>query len=216
MNMSSTRTRSKIYSAALSVFAENGGAAITVSDLADAAGIARGTIYNNVSDPKKLLGEVASALSQEMLLRTEATMRAVVDPAERVATGLRLFVRRAHEDQDWGRFLTQFTLSHATLRGIMHEPPARDIARAIEVGRFKFVPAQTPAFVAMLAGTTLAAMNSVIRGEQTWRDAGSNSAELILRAAGISASEAHRIATKELPSLAAGQDGTQRKMRRKA
>jgi len=211
----SSRARNRIHTAALRLFAENGGGTISVSDLADAAGIARGTIYNNIIDPKNLLGEVASALSEEMLLRTEATMQAFTDPAERVATGLRLFVRRAHEEQDWGRFLTQFTLSHATLRGIMHEPPSRDIAQGIETGRFKIASAQIPAFVAMLTGTTISAMNSVIRGEQTWRDAGSNAAELLLRAAGISAAEARRIATKELPPLAAEQEATKRKSRRK-
>jgi len=210
----SNRARAKIYNAALRLFAENGGSAVTVSDLADAAGIARGTIYNNVVEPKNLFGEVAAALSQEMLLRTEATMQDFTDPAARIATGLRLFVRRAHEDQDWGRFLVQFTSSHAALRGVMHEPPSRDVALAIKTGRFKIAPTQIPAFVAMLTGTTIAAMNAVIRGEQTWRDAGSNAAELLLRAAGISASEARRIARSELLPLAAEPETTKRKTRR--
>jgi AcrR family transcriptional regulator len=210
----SNRARAKIYNAALRLFAENGGSAITVSDLADAAGIARGTIYNNVSDPKNLLGEVAAALSQEMLLRTEATMQAFTDPAERIATGLRLFVRRAHEDHDWGRFLVQFMSSHAALRGVMREPPSRDVAHAIEIGRFKIAAAQLLAFVAMLTGTTIAAMNTVIRGEQTWPEAGSNAAELLLRAAGIPAAEARRIARRELLPLAAEQESTRRKTRR--
>ena len=209
-----SRARVTIYNAALRLFAENGGSAITVSDLADAAGIARGTIYNNVTDPKNLLGEVAAALAQEMLLRTEATMQGFADPAERIATGLRLFVRRAHEDHDWGRFLVQFMSSHAALRGVMREPPSRDVALAIESGRFKIETSQIPAFVAMLTGTTVAAMNTVIRGEQTWRDAGSNAGELLLRAAGISAAEARRIARRELPLLAAEQETRKQKTRR--
>jgi len=207
------RARARIYNAALRLFAENGGSEISVSDLADAAGIARGTIYNNVSEPKNLLGEVAAALSQEMLQRTEATMKDFADPVERMATGLRLFVRRAHEDHDWGRFMVQFTLSHAALRGVMREPPSRDIALAIDAGRFKIVADQIPAFVSMLTGTTIAAMNTVLRGEQTWRDAGSSAAEFVLRAAGISGAEARRIARKELPLLAAEQEKSLRKRR---
>ena len=212
----SSRARAKIYHAALRLFAENGGSAITISDLADAAGIARGTIYNNINEPENLLGEVAAALSREMLLRTEATMQALTDPVERIATGLRLFVRRAHEDQDWGRFLVQFTMSHASLRGIMCEPPSRDVALAIESGRFKIAPPQIPALIGMLTGTTIAAMNSVIRGEQTWREAGSNAAELLLRAGGISPAEARRTARSELPPLAAAQAIPKRKTRRNA
>jgi len=200
-----SRARARIYNAALRLFAESGGSAISVSDLADAAGIARGTIYNNVSEPKNLLGEVAGALSQEMLLRTEATMLTITDPVERMATGVRLFVRRAHEDHNWGRFMVQFTLSHATLRGVMREPPSRDIALAVDAGRFKIVADQIPAYVSMLTGTTIAAMNTVLRGEQTWRDAGSSAAEFLLRAAGISGAEARRISRRELPPLAAEQ-----------
>ena len=143
-------------------------------------------------------------------------MQAFTDPPERIATGLRLFVRRAHEDHDWGRFLVQFTLSHATLRGVMREPPSRDVARSIESGRFKIALSQIPAFAAMLTGTTISAMNTVLRGEQTWRDAGSSAAELLLRAAGISATEARRIARNELPPLAAEQETTIRKIRRNA
>ncbi|MBV8979167.1 MAG: TetR/AcrR family transcriptional regulator [Alphaproteobacteria bacterium] len=207
--------RSRIYNAALRLFAENGGSAVTVSGLADAAGIARGTIYNNVDEPRNLLGEVAAALSREMLLRTEATMRGFADPAARIATGLRLFVRRASEDRDWGRFMVQFSLSHVALRGIMHGPPSRDIAHAIEAGRFKFAAAQATAFLTMLSGTTIAAMNAVIRGEQTWRDAGSDAAELVLRAAGIPAAEARRIATSELAPLAAEQKRARRTRRKR-
>ena len=197
--------RAKIYRAALRLFAENGGSEIAVSDLADAAGIARGTIYNNIAEPENLLGEVAVALSHEMLLRTEATMRAFTDPVERLATGSRLFVRRAHEEQDWGRFLVRFSHSHSALQEAMREPPARDIAQAIDAGRFKVGAEKIPALLAMLAGTTIASMNAVIRGDQTWRDAGTNTAELFLRAGGVAPAEARRIAQRELPPLAPAQ-----------
>jgi AcrR family transcriptional regulator len=197
--------RAKIYRAALKLFAEKGESGITVSDLADAADLARGTIYNNIDAPEALFGEVAAALSHEMIVRTEATMRHLDDPVERMATGMRLFVRRAHEEQDWGQFLVRFALSHSALQQMMRGPPARDIERAIEAGRFKADASKAPALVLMLSGSTLAAMNAVISGDQTWRDAGSATAELFLRAGGVSPSEARRIAGSELPSLAPAQ-----------
>ena len=43
----------------------------------------------------------------------------------------------------------------------------------------------------------------VLEGHQTWREAGSSTAELVLRALGIDAEEAHRIATDPLPVLPA-------------
>lgn len=194
--------RSKIYRAALRLFAENGASEVNVSDLAEAAGIARGTIYNNIDDPENLFAEVVASLSREMLSRTEATMQSIADPAERLATGLRLFVRRAHEDQDWGRFLVRFSLNHAALQLMVLEAPARDIERAVKSGRFKVEAAKLPALVMMLTGSTIAAMNAVIRGEAAWRDLGSTTAELFLRAGGVSAAEARRLSRLDLPPLA--------------
>ena len=194
--------RTRIYKAAVRLFAENGDGDVNVSDLAGAAGIARGTIYNNIKDPENLFGEVATALSHEMIVRTEATMRDVADPAERIATGLRLFLRRTHEEHDWGRFLVRFSLSHTALRGMMSEPPARDIQQAMATGRFKSEPAKVPVLVTMLAGATMAAMNAVVRGDQAWREAGSATAELFLRAGGVSVAEARRLSRTELPLLA--------------
>jgi AcrR family transcriptional regulator len=194
--------RARIYQTALRLFAENGGSALSVSDLADAAGIARGTVYNNVDEPENLFGEIVAGLSREMIVRTELTMQGIEDPALRMATGLRLFIRRAHEDHDWGRFLLRFAFSHALLHGMMREPPARDIARGVASGRFKLGADKVPALLSMLTGTTLAAMSAVIRGDQTWRAAGSNAAELMLRAAGLGPGEARRIATAEMAPLA--------------
>ncbi len=206
--------RVRIYKAALRLFGENRASGISVSDLADAAGIARGTIYNNIADPENLFVEVASALSREMLARTEATMQVVNDPAERIATGIRLFVRRAHEEQDWGRFLVRFGLDSAPLQDAMRAPPARDIARAIEAGRFRIGAGRVPALLTMLSGATLSAMNTVIKGDETWREAGSNAAELFLRAAGLSAAEARRVAQTELPQLALDQPASRTRKRR--
>lgn len=191
----------KIYDAALRVFAANGAAGITVSELAEAAGIARGTIYNNIDEPEKLFGAVSAAFSKEMLARTEATMRDLDDPARRVAMGMRLFVRRAHEEHDWGRFLVRFALSHAALRAMLHGPPARDIRNAIAAKRFKVDESYVPTLVSMLNGATMAAMAAVARGDQTWREAGSMSAELFLRAGGLTPAEARRVANEDVPPL---------------
>lgn len=202
-DMEARGARGRIYQAALRLFGERGGEVITVSELADTAGIARGTIYNNIDAPDDLLGEVASALSREMLSRTEATMAGLEDPVERLSTGMRLFIRRAHEEHDWGRFMVRFTLTHSTLQTMMREPPARDIRRAIELERFEGGETAILSLSAMLTGTTLAMMNAVVCGDQAWRRAGSDAARLFLRAGGVAACEAERLANLDLPALAA-------------
>ncbi|MFT3723256.1 MAG: helix-turn-helix domain-containing protein [Hyphomonadaceae bacterium] len=196
-----TSARGRIFGAAMRLFAERGGDALTVSELAEAAGIARGTIYNNIRKPENLFGEVANALASEMIQRTEAAMEDLQDPAARIATGLRLFVRRAHEEMDWGRFLVRFGLAHSALQNLMAGPPARDIANAIKLSRFKADAASVPAMVTLLNGATMASMHAVIEGEQTWREAGSVTAELFLCAGGMARREARSLSRSELPTL---------------
>jgi AcrR family transcriptional regulator len=193
--------RGRIYGAAIRLFAERGADGLTVSELAEAAGIARGTIYNNIRKPENLFGEVANALAAEMIQRTEAAMEDLHDPPARIATGLRLFVRRAHEEKDWGRFLVRFGLAHSALQNLMAGPPARDIASAIRQARFKADASSVPALVTLLNGATMASMHAVLEGEQTWREAGSVTAELFLCAGGVARREARSLSRIELPVL---------------
>lgn len=202
-NQRASNAKARIYNAAIRLFAENGGNGVNVSELAEAAGIARGTIYNNIDTPEDLFNEVVGAVSREMLLRTEATMSDISNPIESISTGLRLFARRAHEEHDWGRFLVRFTLDNSDLHDLMLGPPAADIRRAVKLGHFDVSEAQIPTLVTMLVGSTMAAMNAVVRGDQTWRAGGSSAAELFLRAGGVAADEARRISTIELALLAA-------------
>jgi len=54
----------------------------------------------------------------------------------------------------------------------------------------------------MIGGSVLTAITLVQEGHRTWRDAGSDIAELALRALGLSKDEAKQLATVELPPLA--------------
>lgn len=192
----------KIHEAAARLFTERGARELSVSDLADAAGVARGTIYNNIPDPTALFDEVATSLLHDMHAHVANSMRDVSDPAARIATGIRLFIRQAHEEPSWGRFVVRFGISDDTLRVMLDEPPTVDLRSGLENGRFRFPQGQLPSVLALLGGATLAAMQAVLSGRQTWRSAGQEVAELVLRALGLPDSAAREIAAMPLPALA--------------
>jgi len=198
---SDSSAKARIYAAAVQLFAERGSDSVTVRDLAKAAGIARGTIYNNIAEPDALFGHVANALAQEMISRTHATIKGIASPLERTSIGIRIFIRRAHAEPDWGRFLVRFGPEHAELRMLTTGPAGRDIREAVELGLFNIDPSGVPAFVSVLKGSTLAAMSAVIQGEQRWRDAGTYTVEFLLRAGGVPLRQARKIARIELPPL---------------
>ena len=190
----------KIHDAAMRLFAERGGREISISDLADAAGVARGTIYNNIAEPDALFDEIASRVLHDMHLRVAESMGQLEDPAQRLACGIQMFIRHVHEDPWWGRFVVRFAANDDTMRRMMDEPPSIDIKRGIDTGRFTVSLEALASVLSLVGGSTLTAMQSVLAGRQTWRVAGQQLAELILRALGLDADEAHAISSIEPPS----------------
>jgi AcrR family transcriptional regulator len=193
--------QARIYEAAMGIFTRRGTTETNVSELAHAAGIARGTIYNNVSNPDSIFAEVATALANEMHARVVASFEAMDDPAHRLACGMRFFVRRAHEEPQWGRFIVRFAFTTASLSAMLTGPPASDLQDGLEKGRYGFRAEQLPSVIAFVGATTLAAMSLVLNGDKTWRDAGSDAAEFMLRAIGIAPREAKALASTDLRPL---------------
>jgi AcrR family transcriptional regulator len=191
----------RIHQAALRLFAEKGSAEVSVSELAEAAGVARGTIYNNLDSTDHLFERVASQLSKEMNLRVADSYTGIDDAALRMATGIRLYVRRAHEESHWGRFMTHFSFRPESLAAFTEGPLLRDLVLGLEQRRFTFAAAQLHGAIGLVAGTTLSAILLVLEGLRTWRDAGTDAAELALRGLGIEAEEARALAKAELPPL---------------
>ncbi len=193
--------RRRLHAAALRLFAEKGSSEISVSELAQVAGVARGTVYNNVDSVDDLFQQIAVDLAEEMRERMRAAFVDERDPATRLAHGLRFFARRAHEEPGWGRFVARFGPSHRAVGALWSGPPRDDVAAGLRRDRFTIDEHLVPAMTAMIAGTTITSMWLVLDGHRTWRAAGSEAAELVLRALGIDPDDAHAIATAELPPL---------------
>jgi AcrR family transcriptional regulator len=188
-----TQARRRIHAAAMKLFADSGVTKVSISELATAAGMARGTIYSHVPDVDRLFEDVAGQLAQEMTERVVAGFAGISDPALRLAIGVRQYIRRAHEEPLWGRLM----------RSVMSSEALTDFETGVVSGRYRIAPSQVSAMVALLAGGTLAAMLPVLDGHGTWRDVGADTAELLLAALGVERDEARALARSKLPPLAA-------------
>ena len=201
--MAISASQKRIHRAAMRLFAEKGSSAISVSELAEVSGVARGTIYNNGLRPDSLFEDIASQLSNEMNARVIKTLGAEEDSAKRIAFGVRMYIRRAHEEPDWGLFLCKFAFSSKSLMGLWtgEASPLADIEKGLTSKRYHIDEKQMFAVMSMIAGTVLSSMFLVLEGFKTWREIGSESAELILSALGLDKAEARQIANVELPTL---------------
>jgi AcrR family transcriptional regulator len=199
-----SQARRRIHDAAMKLFAERGVTKVSISELAAAAGMARGTIYSHVPDVDGLFEDVAAQLAHEMTARITAGFAGVADPARRLSIGVRQYIRRAHDEPLWGRFMSRFGLSPALLQVLLASDPQADLLTGIDSGRFRIGREQLPAMLGLLAGATLAAMLPVLDGHGTWRDIGSDSAELLLLALGLERDDARAVARCDLPALPPG------------
>ena len=191
----------RIYQAAMRVFAENGGTTVPVSDLAREAGLSRGTIYNNLEDPAGLFDAVCDMTAAEYREAIDLACADMGDPAEKIAAAIRLTVRRVHDDPAWGRFIARYAMLEPRLGSFWGEMPADELRRGLIAGRFKFHRDQVASITATAGGATFGSMTLVLDGRRTWRQAGSDTAEIILRGVGIDRAEAREITQTELEPL---------------
>jgi AcrR family transcriptional regulator len=196
-----TPTDQRINAAAVRLFTSKGTTQLTVSELAQEANVARGTLYRNVGSVEELFDRIVAEFSTDLHRRVAATFVDIDDPAVRLATGVRLWVRYAHENPTMGRFAVRFALTEESLRAVMTGPPMQDISTGIAAGRYNIGTASIDSVASLASGATVSAMWMVLEGHQTWRDAGTSTAELLLRAMGIDPAEAHEICMADLPDL---------------
>lgn len=198
-----TSTEQRIHTAAMRLFVDKGTTQVTISELAQHAQVARGTLYRNIGSVDALFDRVVVDISDDLHRRVSNSFIGIDDPAARLATGIRLWVRYGHENPAIGRFAVKFGLNQETLRSLMTGPPMSDINVGLANGRYDLGATSIDSVASLIVGATVSAMWMVLEGHQTWREAGSSAAELVLRAMGIDPVEAHQICNTDLPALPA-------------
>ncbi|MWD29535.1 TetR family transcriptional regulator [Aquicoccus sp. SCR17] len=191
----------RILQAALRVLADQDGAQVAVSDIAREAGLSRGTIYNNIDKPDLLFEQLCETVKHELRASLVAAIAPMGDPAERVAAIIRLCVQRVHDDPDWGRFLARYAMVERRLGRFWVRLPAEELRDGRICGRFDFRPEQELSLASAMGGLTFSAIVLVLNGRSTWRQAGSDTAEMMLRSLGLPVEEARRLATAPLAPL---------------
>lgn len=191
----------RIHEAAMRLFSAHGCAAISMSELADEAGVARGTIYNHVGSLEQLFTDVATAKADAMSERIMCGLRHQHDPAYRVALAIRWYVQEAHGDPDWCRFVMKFAFSPLAMERVLFGLAAEEIRGGMVSGRFHVQSQQQNVATALVASSVMSTMYIVREGLTAWRQAGEDCAFLVLRSLGVGESEASEISTSDLPDL---------------
>ncbi len=118
------RTRERILQAAYRVFAERGGSEPVIDDFIRAAAVARGTFYNHFDSVETLRLATSQWLEEDLMQSIGLELDGITDPGERLALGVRLWLREAETDPVWCAFSAK-----AAIRGDLVEAMLGDDLR---------------------------------------------------------------------------------------
>ena len=192
------RTEARLLDAARRLVAQRGLDAMTMSEVASAAGVAAGTIYNYFPTVPALIQRLVEREIDSVGQRLDQVESAVQDPAEIYAVSVRLLVRHALSDPLWGQMYVRLGVAHPAVMAILGPRARRDIERGVSSGRFEVIDLDMA--VASTFGSLSSAIDLVVT-EQAREQLADHCAEGMLRMLGLPCAEAHEVVTRPLPAI---------------
>jgi len=189
------RMRARLLASAMKLVAHKGPAATSIDDVINAADVSRGTFYKYFPSPEALVRELAVEIANELIRMAEPVVLEHEDPAERVSCGIRLVSRLAIDHPLAASFLVRLGWPDARGPNILLDFVKRDLTEGIRRGRFTRMPIELA--LNIVAGAVLGASHCML-DPGCERDFAEQSAAAALRALGVDAKSAERIAHSPL------------------
>jgi len=130
------RMRMRLIESALHVFASKGAEAAVIEDVIAMAEVSRGTFYNYFRTNEELLAAVVKELGNELLALVETVVIQCKDPAERLATGVRMALHTMRAHPLLAQFVARSGLAMAAHNSTAMAYLPRDIQAGMDSGRF--------------------------------------------------------------------------------
>jgi AcrR family transcriptional regulator len=187
------KTRSELIRAARALYAARTFDSVTVDDVVNAAGVAKGTFYVHFDDLDDLKSVVADELAREFDDLLQPRRLSLDDPLERITAGCGAFINEALYNPAWAALIARGAAAMPGIARVARGRLNEDIRRAAATGRLHDV-APDLAFEFVL-GITVRTMQSAAEGRLKPKHAPAVVAG-ILRAIGVTAEEAQEIALR--------------------
>lgn len=185
------RTRARLLETTAAVIAERGLKPPSVEEIANAAGVSRGTFYNYFDSPEDLVQALREDIAQAPDARLGAALALTQDPAARIALIARTFFEFAMREPIRAAAFLQVEDREASGRFFADSVLERVLRDGIAAGRFREVDPRAARTLAFGAGRLI--MRDMLRGVAAPGQA-ARVVALILVALGLSEAEADLIA----------------------
>lgn len=179
---------------------ERGVDGVTIEDITEAADISRRSFYHHFESKHEVLIPIARGRTDTLNRRLDRLVATIEDPAEGMATAIRLALREIPSDPLCRWFALNSGLPTDRVYEGFGESALRDVRRAIEAGRFHV---DNPDVIAQLIPAVfISTITARVDGRFTERDL-DDAVEHVLRMFGVERADAKRIAHLPLPLLPA-------------
>lgn len=188
-----TISRQALLDAAEQLLSEHGAARVSIDDIVDKAGVAKGTFYNHFKDKAEIASEVAAGIRFKVRDQIALVKIVSTDPAMHLAIAHAMFVKLAINSPARGRILITLLTDVVHPDLLMNERVRFTLERGLATKRFKFMSLNSA--LAFVLGVVYAGIRSVLETSED-DEKMANAAELIalsLMGLGISAAEATQI-----------------------
>lgn len=193
------KMRERLITGALSVFAEKGLHETAIDDVIKAVDVSRGTFYKYFRTHEDLLEAVSASMSDYLMRLVDPLVLTHADPAERVASGIRLWIQAGQTVPHLAKFISKAPWPDASSGGLALVYLSRDIQAGMHSGRFDVPHLQVG--LDMVIGPVMSALHAMTLQALPANHA-SDLAGTVLRGLGIKTAEAKRLATLPLMPLA--------------
>jgi AcrR family transcriptional regulator len=192
------RTRSKILSTAFTLFDERRVDQVTVEDVREAAGLARGSFYNYFLTYEHMLKEMAAQIGRQLNKEQSARFDGVANLAEQAWHNVRYGILRAASDRSCSEILVRVTPLVGPLNDTMQQHAARSM-RLSAKRKYIDVPSTGVALdlgYGLVTAMIRRALNSGVDIKEV-----EAAGLMLMRAFGVPEIEARRISRLPLPLL---------------
>ncbi len=193
------RVRQRILEVAEKLMTERGVDGVTIDDIAEAADIARRSFYHHFESKHDVLVPIARARTKQLNQRIDRSLVKIDDPAEVMATGMRLGLRELTSDPLCRWFVLKSGLPQERLYEGLGESGMRDAIAGVRAGRFHVHNHEVVRL--LISGAFVAVMAASIENKLSEEDL-DDAVEHVLRLLGVEREEARQIAHRKLRRLA--------------
>lgn len=126
------RTKAQLIAAAQALYSTRPWESVTVDEVVNEAGVAKGTFYTHFNDLNELAATVADELIKSFDELIQPSRLSLSDPLLRIAFGCDAFIQKALDDRLWAALAARMARSYPAVGKVAQKRLSEDLREALK------------------------------------------------------------------------------------